>query len=81
MQIPIVVAHEIAKEIDPLRKNKCNHIFGPDGKCQVSVKYVDCKLFAYDTEIVSAQTRPSVELAYPKALNQSWAMTCQGLTS
>ena len=59
MPLPIVVAHEIAKEVDTLRKAKYNHIFGPDGKCQVSVRYVDDQPFAYDTIIVSAQTRPN----------------------
>jgi S-adenosylmethionine synthetase len=58
MPLPIVAAHEIAKKVDALRKAKYNHIFGPDGKCQVSVRYVDGKPFAYDTIIVSAQTRP-----------------------
>ena len=66
MPLPIVVAHEIAKEIDTLRKAKYNHIFGPDGKCQVSVRYVDGQPFAYDTIIVSAQTRPDASLSLAK---------------
>lgn len=57
MPLPIVIAHKIAKEVDTLRKAKYNHIFGPDGKCQVSVKYLGDKPFALDTIIVSAQTR------------------------
>ncbi|MFA5130279.1 MAG: methionine adenosyltransferase [Patescibacteria group bacterium] len=68
MPVPIVIAHEIAKEIDSLRKAKYNHIFGPDGKCQVSVRYVDGKPIAYDTIIVSAQTRPDVELSIAKEI-------------
>ena len=68
MPVPIVIAHEIAKEIDGLRKAKYNHIFGPDGKCQVSVRYVDGKSVAYDTIIVSAQTRPNVELSLAKEI-------------
>jgi len=68
MPLPIVVAHEIAKEIDTLRKAKYNHIFGPDGKCQVSVEYVDGKPFAYDTIIVSAQTRPEATLSRAKEI-------------
>lgn len=68
MPVPIVIAHEIAKEIDSLRKAKYNHIFGPDGKCQVSVRYVDGKPVAYDTIIVSAQTRPDVELSVAKEI-------------
>lgn len=68
MPVPIVIAHEIAKEIDGLRKAKYNHIFGQDGKCQVSVRYVDGKPVAYDTIIVSAQTRPDVELSIAKEI-------------
>ena len=68
MPLPIVVAHEIAKEVDALRKAKYNHIFGPDGKCQVSVRYVDGQPFAYDTIIVSAQTRPGASLSLAKEI-------------
>jgi len=68
MPLPIVVAHEIAKEVDALRKAKYNHIFGPDGKCQVSVRYVDGQPFAYDTIIVSAQTRPGASLTLAKEI-------------
>ncbi|MBU1093574.1 MAG: methionine adenosyltransferase [Firmicutes bacterium] len=68
MPLPIVVAHEIAKEVDTLRKAKYNHIFGPDGKCQVSVRYVDGQPFAYDTIIVSAQTRPGASLSLAKEI-------------
>jgi S-adenosylmethionine synthetase len=68
MPLPIVVAHEIAKEVDTLRKAKYNHIFGPDGKCQVSVRYVDGQPFVYDTIIVSAQTRPEASLSLAKEI-------------
>jgi S-adenosylmethionine synthetase len=68
MPLPIVVAHEIAKEVDALRKAKYNHIFGPDGKCQVSVRYVDGQPFEYDTIIVSVQTRPGASLSLAKEI-------------
>ena len=68
MPLPIMVAHEISKEIDTLRKAKYNHIFGPDGKCQVSVRYIDGQPFAYDTIIVSAQTRPEASLSLAKEI-------------
>ena len=68
MPLPIMTAQEISKEIDYLRKSKYNHIFGPDGKCQVSVRYVDGLPVAYDTVIVSAQTRPGVELSVAKEI-------------
>ena len=66
MPLPIMVAHEISKGIDTLRKTKYNHIFGPDGKCQVSIRYIDGQPFAYDTIIVSAQTRPEASLSLAK---------------
>ena len=59
---------EIAKEVDALRKAKYNHIFGPDGKCQVSVRYVDGQPFTYDTIIVSAQTRPGAILSLAREI-------------
>jgi S-adenosylmethionine synthetase len=68
MPLPIMVAHEISKEIDALRKTKYNHIFCPDGKCQVSVRYIDGQPFAYDTIIVSAQTRPEATLSLAKEI-------------
>lgn len=68
MPLPIVVAHEIAREMDHLRKTKYGHVFGPDGKCQVSVRYADGKPISYDTIIVSAQTRPGVELSVAKGI-------------
>ncbi|MFH1694129.1 MAG: methionine adenosyltransferase [Bacillota bacterium] len=68
MPLPIMVAHEISKEIDSIRKAKYNHIFGPDGKCQVSVRYVDGQPFAYDSIIVSAQTRPEASLSLAKEI-------------
>lgn len=63
MPLPIVVAHEIAREVDLLRQTRYGHVFGPDGKCQVSVRYADGKPIAYDTIIVSAQTKPGVDLS------------------
>lgn len=63
MPLPIVVAHEIAREVDHLRKTKYGHVFGPDGKCQVSVRYADGQPIGYDTIIVSAQTKPGIELS------------------
>jgi S-adenosylmethionine synthetase len=60
MPLPIMLAHEISKEIDTLRKEQYNHIFGPDGKCQVSVDYKDGKPVNIPIIVVSAQTKPGV---------------------
>ncbi len=43
MPLPIMLANQISKEMDKIRKEKYSHIFGPDGKCQVSVAYKNGK--------------------------------------
>ncbi|HOP57224.1 MAG TPA: methionine adenosyltransferase [Bacillota bacterium] len=68
MPLPIVVAHDIARSIDELRKAKYGHVFGPDGKCQVSVVYENNEPIAYETIVVSAQTRHGVQLDYAKEI-------------
>jgi len=60
MPVPIVVAHKISRTIDNLRKFKYKHLFGPDGKCQVSVRYNNGKPMRFDTIVISAQTLPDV---------------------
>src|SRR5690554_6031121 len=68
MPIPIMCAHEIARRIDYFRKTKYPHMLGPDGKCQVSISYVDGKPSAIETIVVSAQTKPGVELDVVKEI-------------
>ena len=60
MPLPIMLAHEISKEVDRVRKEQYAHIFGPDGKCQVSVDYKDGKPVNIPIIVVSAQTKPGV---------------------
>jgi len=61
MPLPIMLAHQISKEVDKIRKEKYPHIFGPDGKCQVSVGYEDGRPVKVQTIVVSAQTKPGIE--------------------
>ena len=61
MPLPIMYAHQISKEVDKIRKEKYSHIFGPDGKCQVSVGYEDGKPVKVQTIVVSAQTKPGLD--------------------
>ena len=58
MPLPIMLANQISKEMDKIRKEKYSHIFGPDGKCQVSVAYEKGKPKKVQTIVVSAQTKP-----------------------
>jgi len=60
MPLPIVLAHEISKRVDEIRKEKYNHILAPDGKCQVSVIYDEGRPVGIETIVVSAQTKLGV---------------------
>jgi len=61
MPLPIMLANQISKEMDKIRKEKYSHIFGPDGKCQVSVGYENGRPKKIETIIVSAQTKPGID--------------------
>jgi len=57
MPLPIMLANQISKEMDKARKEQYAHIFGPDGKCQVSVIYENGRPKKVQTIVVSAQTK------------------------
>ena len=57
MPLPIMLANQISKEMDKARKEQYAHIFGPDGKCQVSVLYEKGKPKKVQTIVVSVQTK------------------------
>ncbi len=57
MPLPIMFANQISKEMDKARKEQYSHIFGPDGKCQVSVIYENGRPKKVQTIVVSAQTK------------------------
>ena len=61
MPLPIMLANQISKEMDKVRKEKYSHIFGPDGKCQVSVGYENGRPKKIETIVVSAQTKPGID--------------------
>lgn len=61
MPLPIMLANQISKEMDEIRKEKYSHIFGPDGKCQVSVAYKNGRPKKVQTIVVSAQTKPWIK--------------------
>jgi S-adenosylmethionine synthetase len=60
MPLPIMLANQISKEMDKCRKEKYTHIFGPDGKCQVSVGYENGRPKNVQTIVVSAQTKKGI---------------------
>ena len=62
MPLPISLAHKLTAKLAEVRKNCTVPFLRPDGKAQVSVKYVDGKPVAIDTIVVSTQHHPEVTL-------------------
>ena len=62
MPLPISLAHKITAKLAEVRKNGTVPFLRPDGKAQVSVKYIDGKPVAIDTIVVSTQHHPEVSL-------------------
>jgi len=62
MPLPISLAHKITAKLAEVRKNGTVPFLRPDGKAQVSVKYVDGKPVAIDTIVVSTQHHDNVSL-------------------
>ncbi len=62
MPLPISLAHKITSKLAEVRKNGTVPFLRPDGKAQVSVKYVDGEPVAIDTIVVSTQHHETVSL-------------------
>ena len=62
MPLPISLAHKITEKLAEVRKNGTVPFLRPDGKAQVSVKYVDGKPVSIDTIVVSTQHHENVSL-------------------
>jgi len=60
MPMPIMLAHKLARRLAECRKQKTLAFLRPDGKTQVSVRYVDGKPRAVETVVVSTQHNPDV---------------------
>jgi S-adenosylmethionine synthetase len=61
MPMPIQLAHQITKRLAECRKSKEIDFLRPDGKAQVSVKYIDDKPVSVESIIVSTQHNPDVD--------------------
>ncbi len=55
MPLPIILAHKLARRLAEMRKNGTLPYLRPDGKSQVSVRYVDEKPVAVETVVISTQ--------------------------
>jgi S-adenosylmethionine synthetase len=62
MPYSIDLAHRLAERLAEVRKSGAVKIFGPDGKTQVSVQYIDGKPKHLDTILVSTQHLASASL-------------------
>jgi len=62
MPMPISLAHKLALRLTAVRKNGTLPYLRPDGKTQVTVKYVDDKPVHIDAVVVSSQHSDEVEL-------------------
>ena len=60
MPAPIDFAHAIMLQAAQVRKQGLLPFLGPDGKCQVSVRYVDGRPAAIETVVLSHQHHPDV---------------------
>jgi S-adenosylmethionine synthetase len=62
MPLPIMLAHKLVQRLTEVRKTGEVSYLRPDGKSQVSVRYVDGKPVAVDTVVISTQHSPDVTL-------------------
>jgi len=60
MPLPIHLAHRLTQRLAQVRKDGTVPYLRPDGKAQISVKYVDDKPVAVETVVISTQHAPEV---------------------
>ena len=62
MPLPIMLSHKLAQRLTAVRKSGALDYLRPDGKSQVSVRYVDRKPVSVETVVISTQHSPDVTL-------------------
>ncbi len=62
MPMPIMLAHKLVMRLSEVRKQGLLDYVRPDGKSQVTVRYVDGKPRAVETVVISSQHSPDVAI-------------------
>jgi S-adenosylmethionine synthetase len=62
MPLPIVLAHNLTRQLAAVRKNGDIPYLRPDGKSQVTVEYVDDKPVRVEAAVISTQHDPDIPL-------------------
>jgi len=60
MPLPIYLAHRLTERLAKVRKDGTIAYLRPDGKAQISIKYIDDKPVSVDTIVISTQHAPEV---------------------
>jgi len=63
MPLPITLAHKLVRRLSDVRKNGQLPYLRPDGKSQVSVRYVERQPVSVETVVISTQHAPEVTAA------------------
>ncbi|MCF6341013.1 MAG: methionine adenosyltransferase [Sulfurimonas sp.] len=63
MPLPIYLAHRLTRRLAEVRKEGIVPYLRPDGKAQISVKYIDEKPVSVETVVLSTQHAPDVSQA------------------
>ena len=62
MPLPIMLSHHLVQRLTAVRRSGALDYLRPDGKSQVSVRYVDGKPVSVETVVISTQHSPDVTL-------------------
>jgi len=63
MPLPIMLSHKLVMRLSEARRSGAMAFLRPDGKSQVSVRYVDGRPAAVETVVISSQHSPDVDNA------------------